>query len=244
MKKSHEIIETDQQYTSLEEIAIEKKRNKLETAIDGSFNKIKQEELNHDVTVFLDAQKTGNQKSYEAEETTIDVVDILESETSEASSLRLSNEFKINKELIQSQENDIETCFREVNYLRAEMAELCADETKYTLEKFYLARYANASMKELSAQSMYSSLTKKAALQRSKLRNQTGIDNGYERNWKQRIQNDIRVKEEYKVILSNTQLTYTIRKKYEWEYSRSKAILKADINAFKLAWPGGDYKGL
>jgi hypothetical protein len=165
-----------------------------------------------------------------------DVIKILEAETKENASLRLENEYPLAQDLIVLQQKDIEFCFYEVNCLRAELAELCADHTKYTIEKFYIARYINGSLKETASQKQYASYTMKTTLEN---RLSDGIFS--ENSFKSRIHNDLRIKQHYKGVLLDSSLTYTLRKKYEWEYARSKAILKADIKAFKAAWPNADY---
>ncbi len=182
-------------------------------------------------------EEYSEEEDYREEDHERAVAEILEEETAESATLRLSNHFKITDELVFSQERDIETCFRDVNYLRAELAELCGDKSKSLLEKNYLVRFAAASYKELSARQHYTTLTMNAALDRAKTRSAKS-----ENNWKLRIHNDQRVKLEYKTILKDKNLTFKLRKKYEWEYNRAKSVLLADIAAYKEAWPDGDHE--
>jgi hypothetical protein len=185
---------------------------------------------------FQNSSQYDNMLTFVENSSFSDVIKILDSETKENATLRLENEYPLAQDLIILQQKDIELCFHEVNYLRAELAELCADHTKYTIEKFYIARYINGSMKETASQKQYAAHTMKTTLE-NRLSNSTFS----EASFKSRIHNDLRIKQHYKGVLLDTSLSYTLKKKYEWEYSRSKAILKADIKAFKAAWPNADY---
>jgi hypothetical protein len=163
---------------------------------------------------------------------------VLTRETMDAALVRSSQNYKMSDDFLSRQETEINSAFYDVNYLRAAIASSCDDKTKSTLEKRYLIKYAHASVKELSSRKAYAKIVLNSAL-----KDQHDKINGACINWVYRIQNDEKSRDEWQNIRQNKDLNQTLclRKKNDFEYYRSKAILKADIKAFKAAYPGLDY---
>jgi hypothetical protein len=167
-----------------------------------------------------------------------DIINLLETERAENTKLRLAHSFPDAHELILQQQKDVDSCFCEVNYLLAELAELCADENRYTVEKINISGRLKGSLKELAAQKRYAVHIMKTTLENCKETNSIFS----EASFKSRIHNNLRIKHHYKTILKDPpKISFITHKKYEWKYARAKAIMRADIKAFKTAWPNSDY---
>ena len=161
---------------------------------------------------------------------------ILRHETQLGMNLRASQAYKISKEMLARQEHDIHEAFGEVNYLRAELAEIVPNKVIPAYKKRILAKYIRANRKELAARQHYATIVLAAAMADA-----AAFRSNEE--WKNRVENDLFVKQESKNIKNDKELNkaMVLRKKHEYDYNRTKAILKADYNALQAAWPGVDY---
>jgi hypothetical protein len=156
--------------------------------------------------------------------------EILAFETQEAIDRRALKCFRTGSEVVSRQESEINAAFFEVNYYRAELAELCTNTTMNLFEKQYLVKYANAVMKELNCRKVYSKIVLTAAQNDINVK----TPNAFE-DWLYRIQNDSSVVVDLRAIRDNKEMNKRLhdRKKNEFDYNRAKAILKADKKAFK-----------
>lgn len=164
---------------------------------------------------------------------------ILRHETNLGINLRSAQAFRISKEMLARQEHDIHEAFAEVDYLRAELAEIVPNKVIPAYKKRILAKYITANRKEIAARQHYATIVLSAAMADA-----AAFRSNEE--WKNRVENDLLVKQESKIIKSDKNLNkqLVLRKKHEYDYNRTKAILKADYNALQAAWPGVDYSSL
>lgn len=198
------------------------------------------------VSIFRSSKSSGSNSSFAKEDALAEelaritrVEAILKHETNLGINLRSAQAYRISKEMLARQERDIHESFSEVDYLRAELAEIVPNKVIPAYKKRILAKYIRANRKEVAARQHYATLVLTAAM---------GDAAAFKSNddWKNRVENDVLVKQESKIIKTDKELNklLVLRKKHEYDYNRTKAILKADYNALQAAWPGVDYSSL
>ena len=166
------------------------------------------------------------------------IEEILKSETDYDIELR-SGLSKMSPEMLIRQENDLHKSFADVNYLRAELAELALNRDIPFFRKGLIAKYVVTNRRELHARRVYADLVRAAAVEDLQL----GASN---QEWVNRVETDIGVvKETRRVRLENKNVPdVVLRKKHDYDYNRAKAILKADLAALTSIWPSDGYDQL
>ena len=156
------------------------------------------------------------------------VKSILNDEVESTNSLIKSFQSKeMNQDMKDRQAKDIEEAFFEPNYLRAELADLVPNTSS---RLFLLRKYITTNIVELQCRKRYKAIVIASALHDAKM----GETN---EQWALRVASDVQLVSATLALRKQRNKDLVLRKRYEYDHNRAKAILKADSLALKTAWP-------